>query len=65
MPPLDNRIPAFSTPGTYFAMSYCSFIFVDKERSPEILIQLNLGLYDILEISIFSCTHFIHLIVIA
>ena len=43
----------------------CFIIFVVKERSPEILFELNLSLCDILEISIFSCTHFIHLIVIA
>ena len=49
--------------GIFFAIVYCCKI-VDKERSPEILVQLKLGLSDILESSIFSCTHIVHLIVI-
>ena len=36
---------------------YCCLIFVAKEISPEILVELNLGLYGILECSIFFCTH--------
>ena len=39
----------FATPGNSFAISYCCFIFVDKERSPEILVQLNFGLCEIIE----------------
>jgi len=35
--------------GIFFAIFYCCFILVDKERSLEILIQHNLGLCDILE----------------
>ena len=53
----------FATPGNIFAIFYCFFIFLAKERSPEILVQLNLGLCDILEFSIFSCTNIVHLIV--
>ena len=34
-----------------------------KEKSPEMSIELNLGVSDILESSIFSCTHIIQLIV--
>ena len=52
------------TPGKFFALFYCCFIIVDKERSPEILVQLNLRLCDILESSIFSSTHIVHLSVI-
>ena len=44
LPPLGN-----------FCNFYCCFIFVDKERSPEIFVEPNL--FDILENSIFSCTH--------
>ena len=50
--------------GNFFVIFSCCFIFVDEERSPEISVELNLGLYDILESSIFSCTSIIHLIVI-
>ena len=53
LPPLDILQP------------YCCFIFVDKKRSLKILVRLNLGLCGILESSIFSCTHIVHLIVIA
>ena len=55
----------FLPPWEIFSNVYSCCIFVDKERSPEILVQLILGLCDILESSIFSCTHIIHLIVIA
>ena len=56
---------SFLPPHGFFAIFYCCFIFLHKKRSPEILVQLNLGLCDILESSIFSCTHIVHLIVIA
>ena len=36
MPPLGNRMPAFCHPWEFFAISYCCFIFVAKERFPEI-----------------------------
>ena len=52
---MDYRMAAFCQPWEFFATFYCYFIFVDKERSPEILVQLNLGLYDTLERSVFSC----------
>ena len=49
----------------FLAMFYCCFIIVAaKERSPKILVENNLGLCNIQENSIFSSTHFIHLIVI-
>ena len=48
--------------GIFFTMFYCCYVFVVKEKS-EILVKLNLGLCDILESSIFSCTHIIHSIV--
>ena len=35
-----------------------------KVKSLQILAELNLGLSDILQSSIFSCTHIIHLILI-
>ena len=41
---LGNRIPAFASPGNFFAIFHYCFPFVDKERSPETLIELNLGL---------------------
>ena len=53
----------FAAPGNFFAIFYCCFIFVAKERS-DVLIELNLGLFEILETSSFSCTHIIHLIVL-
>ena len=43
---------------------YCCFIFVAKERFPKILVEINLGLFNIQENLIFSCTHFRQLIVI-
>ena len=64
LPSLDSRIPAFCHPWKIFCNFCCCFIFVVKEKSPEILVELNLGLSDILESSIFSCTHIIHLIVL-
>ena len=53
MPPLGNRMPAFATPGNMFAITYCCFLFVAKEGSPDILNELNLGTYGIIEASIF------------
>ena len=49
---------------TFSVILYCCFIFRAKDRSPEMLAEINLGLCDILESSVFSCTHTIHLIVI-
>ena len=48
----------FATPGNFFAIFYYCFISVVKEKSPEILVELNLGLSDILESSIVSSTHY-------
>ena len=48
--------------GIFFAILHCCFILVVKERSPEIFVELNLGLCDIPESSIFSCTYIINLI---
>ena len=42
----------------------CLIIVAAKERSPKILVEVSLGLCNIQESSIFSCRHFIHLIVI-
>ena len=64
IPPLSNRTTAFRHPWGFFAIVYCYFIFVSKESSTDILVELNLGRCEVLEISIFSCSHSIHLIVI-
>ena len=54
----------FATPGNFFAIVYCCFILVAaKERSPEIVFELSIGLYDTLERSIFSSMHVNNLIV--
>ena len=50
--------------GNFFQFFYCCFIFVDKARSLETLVQLNLGLCDILESSIFYFTYIVPLVVI-
>ena len=63
MAALDNRVPAFCYPWEFFC-NLSLVIFLAKDRSPENLAQLNLGVCDILESSIFSCTHIVHLIVI-
>ena len=47
----------FATSGKFFAIFYYCFIFVDKERSPEILIQLNLGLVTARKFNLFLHTH--------
>ena len=61
-----NWMASFCPPEDFLAIVYCSFIIVAaKERSPKILVKINLGLCNIQENSIFSCIHFIYLIVIA
>ena len=62
--PLATSFQLFATPGNLFAIFHWWFIFVAKERSPEILAELNLGLCIILESSVFACAYIIHLIVI-
>ena len=63
MPPLDNRMPAYYNPLGFSC--YFSFrIFVAMERSPELSVELNLNLRDMLEKPIISCTHIVQLIVI-
>ena len=104
IPPMGNRMPAFSTPGEFlafitvvlsleqvhshgvawgdkfhpyatgcqllatpgniFVIFCCCFIFLARERSLEIPLELNLGLSDLLQSSILSCTYSINLIVI-
>ena len=48
----------------FFVVVFCYFIFVAKERSPKILVEINVGLCSLQENSVFSCIQFIHLIVI-
>ena len=55
----------FSPLENFYAIFYCCLIYVDKERSPGILVRLNHGLCDIIEKSILSCTHILRLIVVA
>ena len=57
---LDNRMSDFCHLGNFLQFFYCCLIFVDNEKSPEILVQLKLGICDILESSNFSCTHIVH-----
>ena len=52
------------SPGNFFAVCYCCFILAVKGKCPESLVELNLGLTNIPESSILSCTHIIHLITI-
>ena len=54
-----TRCQLLATVGNFFVISHCCFIFVVKEKSPEALAELNLGLSDTLESSIFSRTHII------
>ena len=61
--PLATEYQLFAKAGSFFAIAYCCFIFVAKERPSDILIGLDLGLCEILEASISSCTHIVHLIV--
>ena len=63
LPPLSNRLLVFATLGIFFHFSCYCIIVVAKEKSPEVMVELNLGLCDILESSIFSYTHIVHLIV--
>ena len=61
----EQQNSSFLSPlGNFFAIFYCYFIFLDKKKSPEILVQLNLGLCDILGRSIFFSTQIFHLILI-
>ena len=53
-----------ATPGNFFAIFYCCFIFKVNENFPKIFVELTFGLSDILESSMFSCSHIIHFIVI-
>ena len=53
LPTMGNRMIAFCHPWEIFAIFYCCFMFVDKERS-KILVQLNLGLCDILEVHLLT-----------
>ena len=64
MLPLSNRMPSFFHPENFLSISYCSFVFLAKERSPKILVEINLGLCNLQENSIFSCIHSMPLIVI-
>ena len=60
----EQQGPSFLLPlGCFLRFSYYCIIVVAKEKSREIMDELNLGLCDILGNSIFSCTHIIHLIV--
>ena len=34
----------FAIPGDFFTIFYCCYIFLVKEKYPEILVELNLGL---------------------
>ena len=61
---LGNRMPAFSTSGSFLPVFYCCFIFAAKERSPDILVEPNNCLCDIRESAIFHA-HTVHLIVIS
>ena len=55
--PRETECQLFATPGNVCIIFCCCFIFVAKERSREILVQLDLGLCDILEVqSFFSHT---------
>ena len=56
IPSLSNRKPAFSHPWEIFAILLLLY-FIANERS-EILVELNHGLSDILESSIFSHTQY-------
>ena len=64
MPFLGNRKPAFCQPWKSVSNIFCNLFFAAKERSPEILIELNPGPCDVLKTSFFSSTHIIHLTLI-
>ena len=61
--PSTTGYQLFATHGNFLVMFYCCCIFLPKERSPEMLVELNLGLCDILASSIFSYKHIVNLIV--
>ena len=46
---LGYRMPAFCYPWEFFKNFYCCIIFVAKERTPEVFVEFNLILCDILE----------------
>ena len=54
----------FATLGNFVEMFYYYFIVEVKEKSPNSLVDLNFGLCDLQESSLFSCTRIIHLILI-
>ena len=49
-----QQYAGFCHPWEFTTAIYCCFDLVAKERSLKILVELNLDLCDILEISIFS-----------
>ena len=55
----------FATPENFLAIFYCCFIFVAMKKSPNILVEVNLGLCNIQGNSIFSRIHLIHFILVA
>ena len=55
--PLAIGYQFFATPRKFFAFSCYWFIVVAQEKSPGIMVELNLGLCEILVRSIFSCAH--------
>ena len=52
-----DTMPAFRHPWE-FLYNILLLYLVSKERFPEMLVELHLSLCDILENSIFSCTHY-------
>ena len=62
--PCAKGCQLFATPGNLFAIFSLEHYFLTKERSPEICAEFHNGHCDMLESSIFFCTHIIHLIAI-
>ena len=62
--PLSNSMPSFCHLENFLVILYCCFIIVAKERYSKILVEINFCLCSMQENSIFSCIHFMHLIVI-
>ena len=62
--PLGAGCQLFPPLGIFLQYFVIVFFFEVKEKSPEILAYLNLGPCDILECSIFTCRHIIHLTLI-
>ena len=62
--PWETGCHPSATIENFLAIFYCCFIVVDEERSPKILVKINLRLCNKQENSIFPCTHFMHMIVI-